>query len=148
MEHTNTQGENSSSVDELATQPQLLPLVTTSSSNPLTEECNVCYQNLRACIETIRRGLGGNLTAIEKAKLRDIDKRLYEHRVRFDIWRSDCNISRGWLSAINVNQEPGLWNLVDSSFVQLNQSLESLKDNIHLMLRQINATDQSSSAQR
>ena len=123
--------ERPSEAEELRARLRPLPATSTTASTALlSDRCNVCSQNLRTCIEAIRQGANSHKNLFEKLRLRAIENRLDEHRIRFDIWRSDCAVTEGWLSAINTEQETGLYKLINALFVQLNTSLNTLLDPI------------------
>lgn len=51
-----------------------------------------------------------------QTKLRPIQRRIEEHRLRLDIWISDCKVQEGALSSITAENEPSLYNLVTDLF--------------------------------
>lgn len=115
--------------------PSLVPLLTTETSTALTDRCNICSQNLQICITAIRHATSNHRNIFEKLRLEALQNRLIEHRIRFDIWRSDCEVLKGWLSGIEDGQETGLYKLVDGSFIQLNQSFVVILDCIRRIAR-------------
>ena len=107
-------------------EPRLIPLP--ASTAALSDRCNVCAQNLRLCIEVIRQAADRHRNLSEQLRIRALENRLDEHRIRFDIWRSDCAVAKGWLSVLdNVeSHRTGLSELVNSSFVRLEDAFKTL----------------------
>lgn len=110
-----------------ATSGTLVPLQLDST---LTEQCNICSQNLRLCVKTAQ-DIAANQAVSVKTKLRLVERRLDEHRLRLDIWRSDCQVGQGGLSAITVDKEPNLLYLLSQSFSQLHEQLAIILEGIH-----------------
>ncbi|KAL9034039.1 MAG: hypothetical protein Q9214_007229, partial [Letrouitia sp. 1 TL-2023] len=115
--------------------PQLEPLLLEIvGSSTLTAQCDRCTRNLSACIRSIRTVTRALSSTLDKTKLKSIEARLEEHRIRFEIWKSDCNVSNGSLSAINNAQEASLYGLVDTLFNNFNEACKSLHESIARIL--------------
>lgn len=115
--------------------PQLEPLLSEIvGSATLTEQCNRCSRNLDACIRSIGTVARTLASTLDKTKLVSIEARLEEHRIRFEIWKSDCNVSNGSLSTIHNEQEASLYGLVDALFNNFNEACRSLHESIARIL--------------
>ena len=95
----------------------------------LNDRCDVCSQNLQICIAATHQAALASL-AYEKASLRAIAERLQEHQIRFDIWKTDCDFTKGSLSVITREQEAGLYQLINNVFTRMNANLSSLHGHI------------------
>jgi hypothetical protein len=66
-----------------------------------------------------------------QTKLGPIQNRLDEHRLRLEIWMSDCGIAEGNLSTITTDNEATLSNGLATLFRRIQGSLEYIYQSIH-----------------
>jgi hypothetical protein len=90
--------------------------------NTLAEQCKTSSENLRLCIQRAQDVAANQADSI-MPRLRPIKRRLDEHRLRLDIWISDCQVANGGLSAITIDKEPSLLRLLSESFLQFQKQL-------------------------
>ncbi|KAL8789925.1 MAG: hypothetical protein Q9195_006586 [Heterodermia aff. obscurata] len=109
--------------------PQITEFATESSlstTGVLKDRCDVCSQNLQACIVAVNVAVLANSNTLEKVKLRDLQARLQEHEIRFGIWKSDCNISERGLSAIDDDRDGSLYHSINKLFIRMDEALKQL----------------------
>ena len=112
------------------------------SSNTLTEQCNTCLKNLRVTIKGAQYAAANQVDSF-RTILHAIERRLDEHRLRLDIWRSDCHVEEGGLSAITIDEEPNLLRLLSESFSQLHEQITVISGGIDQIGKAFMPSDKS-----
>jgi hypothetical protein len=63
-------------------------------------------------------------------KLQPLQDRIDEHRLRLEIWMSDCGVTDGNLSAITVDGESTLYNTLRTLFQGIHSDLQVIFQSI------------------
>jgi hypothetical protein len=88
-----------------STEYEPVHLDTFEASSSLTEQYTQCDRDLKRCITQTQQAL---LTSgrVPRFKLEPIEKRLLEHKLRLDIWSTDCGVAEGYLEHIGSLSQP------------------------------------------
>jgi hypothetical protein len=108
-----------------STEYEPLHLKTLEPSSSLIDQCNCCNSDIRRCIIQARQAVL-NTESPARSKFEPIEKRLLEHTLRLDIWRTDCGVAEGYLEIIG-----SLTQCVSDILMRFHKHLEAIAETIN-----------------
>lgn len=102
------------------------------SENDLNLQCSLCLENLGRCVNAAEVAAKVDYEFTQTI-LKLAQNRIHEHRLRLEIWKSDCEVEDGTLSAITPEKEPTLFAALVTILKKINETSGTILRHIQEM---------------